>query len=81
VLALKNDVDSLLHPGAQKRYDDFVEVHKNAMISGPAMIMPMPHGGLSVASDPTAAIRTCPSSCRPGHIDNTSVLGLGFLRL
>ena len=45
VLALKNDVDSLLHPGAQKRYDDFVEVHKNAMISGPAMIMPMPHGG------------------------------------
>jgi tyrosinase len=45
VLALKNDVDSLLHPGRQKRYDDFVEVHKNAMTSGPAMIMPMPHGG------------------------------------
>ena len=45
VLALKNDVDSVLHPGVQKRYDDFVEVHKNAMISGPAMIMPMPHGG------------------------------------
>ena len=45
VLALKNDVDSVMHPGAQNRYDDFVEVHKNAMISGPAMIMPMPHGG------------------------------------
>ena len=45
VLALKNDVDSVLHPGRQKRYDDFVEVHKNAMVSGPAMIMPMPHGG------------------------------------
>lgn len=45
VLALKNDVDSVLHPGAQKRYDDFVEIHKNAMVPGPAMIMPMPHNG------------------------------------
>jgi tyrosinase len=45
VLALKNNVDSVLHPGAQKRYDDYVEVHKNAMVPGPAMIMPMPHGG------------------------------------
>jgi tyrosinase len=43
VLALKNNVDSVLHPGAQKRYDDFVEVHKNAM-TGPAMFEPMPHG-------------------------------------
>jgi len=43
VLALKNNVDSTLHPGAQKRYDDFVEVHKNAM-TGPAMFEPMPHG-------------------------------------
>jgi tyrosinase len=43
VLTLKNDVDSVLHPGAQKRYDDFVEVHKNAMV-GAAMFMPMPHG-------------------------------------
>lgn len=43
VLALKNDVDSVMHPGAQKRYDDFVEVHKNAMM-GPAMFEPMPHG-------------------------------------
>jgi tyrosinase len=43
VLALKNVVDSKLHPGQQKRYDDFVEVHKNAML-GPAMFMPMPHG-------------------------------------
>lgn len=43
ILALKSDVDSVLHPGAQKRYDDFVEVHKNAMV-GPAMFDPMPHG-------------------------------------
>ena len=42
-LALKNSVDSVLHPGRQKRYDDFVEVHKNAM-TGPDMFMPMPHG-------------------------------------
>lgn len=45
VLLLKNSVDSVLHPGRQKRYDDFVEIHKNAMVPGPAMIMPMPHGG------------------------------------
>ncbi len=45
ILSLKNNVDSVLHPGAQNRYDDFVEVHKNAMVNGPAMIMPMPHGG------------------------------------
>ena len=44
VLALKNDVDSVLAPGKMKRYDDFVQVHKNAMM-GPDMIMPMPHGG------------------------------------
>lgn len=44
VLALKNDVDSVLNPGKMKRYDDFVQVHKNAMM-GPDMIMPMPHGG------------------------------------
>lgn len=44
VLALKNNVDSVLKPGAMKRYDDFVQVHKNAMM-GPDMIMPMPHGG------------------------------------
>ena len=43
VIALKNDVDSVLHPGAQKRYDDFVEIHKNAML-GPGMFHPMPHG-------------------------------------
>jgi len=43
ILALKNDVDSVLHPGKQKRYDDFVEVHKNAML-GPGMFDPMPHG-------------------------------------
>jgi tyrosinase len=43
VLAVKNEKDSVLHPGAQSRYDDFVEVHKNAML-GPAMFDPMPHG-------------------------------------
>src|SRR5262245_17146674 len=43
ILALKNDVDSVLHPGKQKRYDDFVEIHKNAMV-GPGMFHPMPHG-------------------------------------
>src|SRR5262245_26569356 len=43
ILALKNDVDSVLHPGLQNRYDDFVEVHKNAML-GPGMFHPMPHG-------------------------------------
>ena len=44
VLALKNSVKSLLHPGKMKRYDDFVQVHKNAMM-GPDMFMPMPHSG------------------------------------
>ena len=44
VLRLKNNVDSVLSPGKQSRYDDFVQVHKNAMM-GPDMIMPMPHGG------------------------------------
>jgi tyrosinase len=44
VLALKNNVASVLNPGAMSRYDDFVQVHKNAML-GPDMIMPMPHGG------------------------------------
>jgi tyrosinase len=41
---LKNKVDSVLNPGKMNRYDDFVQVHKNAMM-GPDMIMPMPHGG------------------------------------
>jgi len=44
VLALKNKVDSVLKPGKMKRYDDFVQIHRNAMM-GPDMIMPMPHGG------------------------------------
>src|SRR5262249_42398666 len=44
VLTLKNNVDSVLNPGKRKRYDDFVQVHKNAMI-GPDMFMPMPHRG------------------------------------
>jgi tyrosinase len=45
ILGLKNDVDSVLHPGKQQRYDDFVEVHKNSMMMGiPAHFHPMPHG-------------------------------------
>jgi len=43
VVALKNKVDSVLNPGKMKRYDDFVQIHKNAMM-GPDMFMPMPHG-------------------------------------
>lgn len=43
VLKLKNNVNSVLKPGLMKRYDDFVQVHKNAMM-GPDMFMPMPHG-------------------------------------
>ena len=43
VLALKNNVSSVLSPGPKKRYDDFVQIHKNAM-GGPDMFMPMPHG-------------------------------------
>jgi len=45
VLALKNNVDSVLSPGKMKRYDDFVLIHKNAMVMGPDMLMPMPHRG------------------------------------
>lgn len=44
VLLLKNKVDSVLNPGKQYRYDDFVQIHKNAMM-GPDMFMPMPHRG------------------------------------
>ncbi len=44
VLALKNKVNSVLKPGKMKRYDDFVQLHKSAMM-GPGMLMPMPHGG------------------------------------
>lgn len=44
ILKLKNDVDSVLSPGKQNRYDDFVQIHKNAML-GPDMFMPMPHRG------------------------------------
>src|SRR5947209_2667393 len=43
VLVLKNNIDSVMHPGKQSPYDDFVEVHKNAML-GPAMFDPIPHG-------------------------------------
>jgi tyrosinase len=42
ILLLKNDVDSVLRPGRQRRYDDFVQVHKNAM-GGDEQFSPMPH--------------------------------------
>ena len=44
VRALKNNVDSVLNPGNMSRYDDFVQIHKNAMM-GPDMFVPMPHRG------------------------------------
>src|SRR5437773_12471317 len=34
ILALKAQ-DSVIHPGAQSRYDDFVETHMNAMTAVP----------------------------------------------
>lgn len=34
VLALKSQ-DSVIHPGAQSRYDDFAETHMNAMMASP----------------------------------------------
>lgn len=42
VLRLKNDTPSVLRPGQQNRYDDFVQVHKNAM-GGIDQFTPMPH--------------------------------------
>lgn len=42
VLRLKNNVDSLLRPGLQSRYDDFVQVHKNSMGRGNPLT-PNPH--------------------------------------
>lgn len=42
ILRLKNNVDSVLRPGHQSRYDDFVQVHKNA-VGGPQQFAPMPH--------------------------------------
>jgi len=43
VLTLKNNVDSVLRPGQQSRYDDFVQIHKNSMGRGSPLI-PNPHG-------------------------------------
>lgn len=42
ILRLKNDTPSVLRPGLQSRYDDFVQVHKNAL-GGPDQFQPMPH--------------------------------------
>lgn len=42
LLRLKNDTPSVLRPGHQSRYDDFVQVHKNAM-GGLDKFEPMPH--------------------------------------
>lgn len=43
VLRLKNNVDSVLRPGQQSRYDDFVQIHKNSMGRGNPLV-PNPHG-------------------------------------
>ncbi|MBK5344556.1 tyrosinase family protein [Pseudomonas sp. TH49] len=42
ILILKNNVDSVLRPGEQSRYDDFVQIHKNSMGLGNPLI-PNPH--------------------------------------
>lgn len=42
ILRLKNNVDSVLRPGKQSRYDDFVQIHKNSMGRGNPLI-PNPH--------------------------------------
>lgn len=42
ILRLKNSVDSVLRPGQQSRYDDFVQIHKNSMGRGNPLI-PNPH--------------------------------------
>lgn len=42
ILRLKNDVPSVLRPGLQNRYDDFVQVHRNSM-GGPNPLVPNPH--------------------------------------
>ena len=42
ILRLKNDVPSVLRPGLQSRYDDFVQVHRNSM-GGPNPLVPNPH--------------------------------------
>ncbi|MHC8306082.1 tyrosinase family protein [Pseudomonas sp. PB3P13] len=42
ILRLKNNVDSVLRPGLQSRYDDFVQIHKNSMGRGNPVI-PNPH--------------------------------------
>ncbi|MGF6090155.1 tyrosinase family protein [Pseudomonas sp. 18173] len=43
VLSLKNDIGSVLRPGDQSRYDDFVQIHKNSMGRGSPLV-PNPHG-------------------------------------
>ncbi|WP_432217041.1 tyrosinase family protein [Pseudomonas kribbensis] len=42
VLRLKTNVDSVLRPGQQSRYDDFVQIHKNSMGRGNPL-NPNPH--------------------------------------
>ncbi len=42
VMRLKNNVESVLRPGQQSRYDDFVQIHKNSMGRGNPLV-PNPH--------------------------------------
>lgn len=44
IWTLKNHLPSILKLGEQKRYDDFVQIHRNAM-GGPNALVPNPHGG------------------------------------
>jgi tyrosinase len=42
ILSLKNDVGSVLRPGQQSRYDDFVQIHRSSMGVGSPLV-PNPH--------------------------------------
>lgn len=42
ILRLKNEVNSVLRPGQQSRYDDYVQIHRNSM-GGPTPLIPNPH--------------------------------------
>lgn len=43
IWTLKNHLPSILKLGEQKRYDDFVQIHRNSM-GGPNPLVPNPHG-------------------------------------
>ena len=65
--------DSVIHPGSQSRYDDFVEYHLNAM-TVPRWLGPRRLGLLSVAPRAALSVREAAAGGR-SHGDH-SVLGL-----